>query len=770
VTRRLTTFVLAMIALLSITSIVSMAQSQTLVTRHTREEVTGKVAPLVGHVSGTKNMDIVLVLQHRNQPELDQLLKDLYDRSSSSYRHFLTVEQFTERFGPSSEDYEAAKNWARQNGLRITGDARNRMILPLNGSVQNIERALHVTINRYQHPTENRIFYAPDREPAPDMSIRLWSVGGLDNFSRPTPLFVRRNASAQPDDVIADATTGSCPQASFCGSDMRSAYYGGSLTGSGQSVGIFEFLGTNLSDLTTYYTNAHQTNNVPITLLSVDGQKTDCTDNSAGGFCDDTEQTLDMTQALGMAPNMSSLVMYIGKGGLAGQSLDDPGIFNAMATANPLNHQLSSSWSWRPADPTVDEPFFQEFAAQGQNLFQASGDSGKWVAGNFVWPADDGLLTSVGGTVLTTNGAGGSWKSETAWSDGGGGISTDNISIPTYQVSTAAGCSKCSKTLRNGPDVSANSDFSFYVCSDQSGCTANNFGGTSFAAPMWAGFLALVNQQAVSNGQSVLGFVNPAIYDIGLGNTFTQDFHDVTTGSNGFSATPGFDLATGWGSPNGQALIDELAGGGGASGFSLSASPTSVTVAKGATGTSKITSTTTGGFNTPVKLTATGQPAGVTVSFSPTSITGTGNSTLTLKVAASTVAGTYPITVKGTAGSTTETTTVSLVVSGGTTKTFTLTAAPNKVTVKQGATGTSKVTTTVSGGFNAAVALTASGQGAGVTVTFNPKTIAAPGAGTSTVSIKVAATATTGNRTITVKGTGGGVTKTATITLTIAKK
>ena len=113
--------------------------------------------------------------------------------------------------------------------------------------------------------------------------------------------------------MIADATTGSCPSASFCGSDMRAAYYGGSLTGSGQSVGIFEFIGTNLSDLTTYYTNAHQTNNVPITLKSVDGQKTDCTDNSAGGLCDDTEQTLDMTQALGMAPNMSSLVMYIGR-------------------------------------------------------------------------------------------------------------------------------------------------------------------------------------------------------------------------------------------------------------------------------------------------------------------------------------------------------------------------------------------------------------------------------------------------------------------------
>ena len=77
-----------------------------------------------------------------------------------------------------------------------------------------------------------------------------------------------------------------------------------------------------------------------------------------------------MTQALGMAPGMSSLVMYVGS--------TDAAIFNAMATHNPLNAQLSSSWTWAPADPNTDNPYFEEFAAQGQNLFQAAGDSGKW--------------------------------------------------------------------------------------------------------------------------------------------------------------------------------------------------------------------------------------------------------------------------------------------------------------------------------------------------------------------------------------------------------
>jgi len=404
---------------------------------------------------------------------------------------------------------------------------------------------------------------------------------------------------------------------------MRGAYYtGGTLTGAGQTVGLLEFFGTDLQDVDTYYTNAGQTWNTPITLVSTDGASTDCFANQG---CDDTEQTLDITQALGMAPNLSNLVVYVGDA----NTVDDAAIFNAMATANPLDAQLSSSWAWRPADPLVAEPFFQEFAAQGQNLFQASGDSGKWISRNFVWPADDGLLTTVGGTVLKTVSAGGAWSSETGWSSSGGGISTNSIAIPSWQVTTAAGCTSCSQTLRNGPDVSANSDFSFYVCADQTTCTANNFGGTSFAAPMWAGFLALANQQAVSSGQPTLGFINPALYDIGLGSNYNADFHDVTSGNNGFACTVGFDLVTGWGSPTGQALIDALAGVN--ADFSIAAAPKVVRVARGSTGRAGVASTVSGGFNSSVALSASGQPAGVQVKFNPASIVGAGRSVMQLR-------------------------------------------------------------------------------------------------------------------------------------------
>ena len=763
-TRKLSTFLLAIFALVSCASVVSQAQTQSLLTKHVFEEVsTGKVASL-GHLPATQSLRLVLVLPHSNQAGLEDFLKEVYDPSSPSYRKFLTVEEFTAKFGPSQEDYDAVIQYAKANDLKVVGTSRNRMNIDVTGTVANIEKAFHVSMGVYQHPTENRTFFSPDREPTVDLSFPLWRIAGLDNFSTPHALYKRKEAVADPS-VISDtskATTGSCPQKSFCGSDMRAAYYGGTLTGTGQSLGLFELLGTDLTDLNTYYKNANQTNNVPITLLSVDGQATLCKEPT----CDDTEQTLDMTQALGMAPGMSSLVMYIGKGGLSGQTVDDAGIFNAMATANPLNAQLSSSWAWRPADPNTDNPYFEEFAAQGQNLFDASGDDGKWSQAPFVWPADSVYVTAVGGTDLDTSSAGGPWSSETAWVDGGGGISPDDFTIPSWQVTTAAGCGQCSQKYRNGPDVSANANFTFYVCADQTTCTANEYGGTSFAAPMWAGYLALTNQQALLNGNSVLGFINPAIYTIGLGADYDSDFHDITSGTNGYLTTKGFDLATGWGSPNGSGLLNALAGTATAT-FSLSANPTAVSVVQGKSGTSTITAAISGGFDAAIALSATGQPTGVTASFNPTSIAapGSGTSTLTLAVASTTTPGTYTITVQGVGGGVTKTTTVTLTVTASSGANFQIGANPSTLTIAQGSSGTSTIQTKVSGGFDSAITLSG---GSGTSFSVNP--IPAPGSGKSTLTITIPKTAPTGTHVFTITGTGGGLSHSTKVTVTVTAK
>ena len=664
--------------------------------------------------------------------------------------------EFTARFGPTQEDYDAVVQYALSNGFKVVGGSRDGMDVQLEGSVTSIEAAFNVSMGVYQHPTENRTFYAPDREPTVYLPFSLWHISGLDNYSIPHPLYHHRNLA-----VKSNATTGSGPSASFLGSDMRAAYYGGTaLTGAGQNLGLLEYYGTDLADLTTYFKNVGQTNNVPITLLSTDGTSTSCVYPA----CDDTEQTLDMTQALGMAPGLASLVMYIGS--------TDTAIISAMTTHSPLPATISCSWGWTPADPSTLNPYWVKMAAQGQNFFAASGDSSTWSSRNEAWPADAAYVVSVGGTDLSTASAAGPWKSETAWVDSGGGISPDKIPIPAWQQSSGVinSSNKGSTTYRNGPDVSANANFTYYVCADQTTCTANEYGGTSFAAPLWAGYIALANQQAVANGNPTLGFINPAIYSTGVSSSYGTDFHDITSGTSGsYSAVTGYDLVTGWGSPNGTGLINALVGVSTSPNFTLSASPNSVSVAQGSNGTSTITSTVVNNFDSAISLTASGQPTGVTAGFSPASITGAGSSTLTLTVLSSAATGTYTITVTGTSGTLIQTTTVTLTVTSPANANFTLSASPTTITVVRGNSGTSTITSTIVNGFYAAVALSATGQPSGVTVSFSPTSIPAPGSGTSTMKVTTTSRAGTGSHTITITGTGGGKTNKTTVTLTVQR-
>jgi kumamolisin len=633
------------------------------------------------------------------------------------------------------------------------------MDVQVEGSVTVIEAAFNVSMGVYQHPTEDRTFYAPDREPSVALGFPLWHISGLDNFSIPQPALVQRKPGAQP-----TATTGSGPSASFLGSDMRAAYYGGSLTGSGQYVGLLEYYGTDLADVTTYYTNVKQTNSVQITLISTDGTSTSCLYSQG---CDDTEQTIDITQALGMAPGLSGLYVYVGS--------SDTAILSSMTTHTPLPAQLSCSWGWSPADPSTDDPYYEKMASQGQNFFVAAGDNEKWTSSNYPYPAEDAYVVSVGGTDLTTASAGGAWASETAWSDSGGGISPDHIAIPSWQQASGVinSSNEGSTTYRNGPDVAANANFTYYVCADQTTCTANEYGGTSFAAPLWAGYLALVNQQALANGNKVLGFINPLIYPIGTSSSYDTDFQDITSGSNGYPAVTGYDLVTGWGSPNGSGLLSALAGTPAAPGFTISASPSSVSVVQGNNGTSTITTSVFGGLNSTVTLSDSGAPSGVTVTFgtNPIAAPGSGTSTMTIAVGSTTATGTYTITVTGSAtgpsGTITESTTVSLTVTAaGSSGNFSLSASPTSLTVTWGSSGTSTITATPSGGFNSAISLSASGVPSGVTVSFNPTSISS-GSGKSTMTMKVAMGASTGRHTITVKGTGGGKTQTTTVTLNV---
>jgi subtilase family serine protease len=524
---------------------------------HVRPAVTNGRAARVGSMPSNQHLRLAIMLPLRNQNELTSLLKRLYDRSRPDYRHFLTVAQFTERFAPTKRDYQAVVKFARSKGFTVTHAPANRMLVHLYGNVSQINKAFHVTMTNYRHPTESRIFYSPDREPSLELGVTVAHIAGMNNFSLPRPKFRRAPSNFRRTSV------GSGPGGAYLGNDMRAAYYGGTtLTGSGQAIGLLEFDGYNMSDVTASF--AGESNSVPIHNVLLDGA-------TAGSDGDDGEQVLDIVQAASMAPGLSQIRVYIAPGN-SQIGVGDVDIFNEMATEN-IAKQLSCSWGWNPDDTTQLDPIFQEFAAQGQNLFVASGDAGAYTGSNATdnsYPAESVYIVSVGGTDLTTNGAGGPWQSETAWADSGGGPADDGFAIPSWQAGVANSANQASTTVRNVPDVAAEANTDNYTC-DQGTCSGD-YGGTSFAAPRWAGFLALVNQQVASGGNSSLGFLNPAIYSIGQGPSYNNDFHDITSGndSNGqgqsFNAVVGYDLVTGWGSPNGKNLIDEL------SGFTMSSS------------------------------------------------------------------------------------------------------------------------------------------------------------------------------------------------------
>ena len=760
---------ITILAIVFLANALSQAEPAPLLTRHVRDVVVNGQAPLVGQLPAKQVMHFDVVLASRDRAGLETFVQEVNDSTGPSYHQFLTPQEFTARFGPRQKDWNALVAFAKASGFQIVGGSRDAMDLRMTGTVAAIEKAFHVTMGVYQHPAENRTFYAPDREPTVNLPFSLWHVSGLDNYSIPHPMFVKKSDYAKahgisPDKVVSHATTGSGPSASFLGSDMRAAYYGGTaLTGSGQNIGLFEFLGYDIADLNTYYSNVGQTRTATVTGISTDGSSLSCVDSRSGGDCDDTEQILDMTQALGMAPGITGLYVYVGN--------TDTAIISAMTvtTDAPLSKQLSCSWGWTPADPSTLDPYFEKMASQGQNFFAASGDSSAWSASNEAWPADDANIVSVGGTDLTTSSAAGPWASETAWADSGGGISPDSIPIPSWQQLSGVitSSNKGSTTLRNGPDVAANANFTFYVCADQTTCTANDYGGTSFATPMWAGYLALANQQAASNGDSI-GFIDPIIYPAALGSSYSTLFHDITSGSCGtYSGITGYDLCTGWGSPKTTGLINLLAGGSSTPSFTLSDSPSSLTITQGGSGSSTITVTDVGGFTGSVTLAASGLPSGVTAAFGTNPTTGT--SVLTLTASSTATTGSATVKITGTSGSLTASTTLALTVNSTATPNFSVAASPASVTVTQGASGTSTITITSTGGFNSATTLSASGLPTGVTAAFstNPVTPPANGSATSTLTLTASSSATVGAATVTITGTSGSTTHTTTIALTV---
>ncbi len=696
-------------------------------------------AQLIGRLPGSQRLNLAVSLPLRNEDQLDALLQQLYDPTSPNYRRFLTVQQFTEQYAPTVVDYQRVIGFAQSHGLKVTHTFANRLVVDVSGTAANVERAFQVTLQVYQHPTENRTFYAPDVEPSVEAGLPVLSVEGLSTFSLPHPMLKR----ASPAEGVLGNTTGSGQGGQFLGSDMRAAYGGGTaLNGSGQVVGLIELGPYRLGDVISYFTSLGQPLNVPIVnvLVGVTGV--------CGVGCNDGEEAIDIQQAIAMAPGLSALLVYETNG----PSTDALSAYSQAASDN-IAKQLSISFGWggTPGTESGYEQVFKELAVQGTSSFVASGDAGASLSGGY--PGNSPYITDAGGTDLTTAGAGGAWQSETGWIGSGGGWNTQSPipTTPTYtwdQVPAINTSNGGDASYRNIPDVSAEANTDNYFCAN--GSCQGGIGGTSLAAPRWAAFMALINQQAVANATTAganptFGFLNPTIYTLSSGN-YSNGFHDITTGNNatsttctvgtpgclstgfvGFDAVTGFDLVTGWGSPNGPTAFNALAPTSSNPNFSMSATPSTLPLTAGNGGNSSIAVTALNGFNAATSLAVvipgTGSPSyappGLTANLASASIpAGGGPVSLMVGTTSQTPGGSYVIAVVGTSGSLTQTAyvTVALPAFVG------ISVSPSAgVVLNQGGTATATITITGINGFNgSSVNLSATGLPSGVTASFTP--------------------------------------------------
>ena len=526
--------------------------------------------PVIEQLPPTNQLQLALALPLRNQDALTNLLQQLYDRHSTNFHRFLTPAQFAEQFGPTEQDYQRVKDFATANHLEIANTFGNRALLDVSETVADVEKSFQVHLGLRQHPTENRNFFGPDVAPSVDASLPISYIAGLDNYeipqpkirmSRPLPAADTNTIGGDPKIGIGSGTNGW-----YLGSDFRNAYVPGvSLRGTGQVVGLVEFDGYTPSDITKYKTLANLPN-VTVTNILTAGVSQNVPGQNNGEVC------LDIEVAIAMSPSLSKVVVVEG-GSIAN-------VMNALASPpspDLFANQISSSWGG--PDHTNYVPQLLEMAAQGQSFFYATGDYGAPANGIVTGPYAFQYITMVGGTELEMNGSGASWQSEEVWDyqyiqGASTGYIATGVPIPDYQKTVNMAAVGGSSIYRNVPDVAMCADYIELVFTTvdsgnniiQTG-TVTHVGGTSAAAPLWAAFTALVNQQAVGQGKPTVGFLNPALYEIGQGSSYNRCFHDVTSGNNTnsasnnhFFAATGYDLCTGWGSPNGINMINALVG------------------------------------------------------------------------------------------------------------------------------------------------------------------------------------------------------------------
>lgn len=508
-------------------------------------------AQLVGNMDEQKVIDLSIGLRMRNQPVLQQLLQSMYDPHAALYHHFLTPQQFEAQFSPTTEQQQQVVNYLRNQGLTVATVSSNGLLVNASATIGQVEAVFQVQMHNYRVGAQT--FYANANAPSipASLSTVILSVGGLDNSVKLHPLSQRvptpRAGYAQPE--LAGAY------------DINPLYQSG-LKGKGQRIAVFELDGYLPADLSQFATR-HNLTQPDVRNVLVDGY-----DGAASAGAIEVELDIEVINEI--APDASQIVY---EGPNTTQGVNDT--YNRIVTDNQAQ-VVSVSWGECESQSGAAElqtldGIFKQGAAQGIAIFAASGDSGAYDCNgqdlSVDSPASDLYVTGVGGTNLQV-GNGGTYGSESAWSSpsdtqrspngagGGGGIS-NTFSQPSWQAAPGVN-NQYSNGMREVPDVSADADpqsgYSVYCTVAASGCPTSgdvSVGGTSAAAPLWAGSAALINQFLQQHGQSSIGWINPFLYQLASSQQAYAPFHDVTSGTNlYYAASATYDLATGLGSPD----------------------------------------------------------------------------------------------------------------------------------------------------------------------------------------------------------------------------
>jgi kumamolisin len=492
----------------------------------------------MGDVPDTQRMSVAISLAPRNQADLDRFVGQVSDPASPNHGHYLTPRQFAARYGAPQQQIDKVSDYLRAAGMSVDSVSPNNLIIQASGPAGAVEQtfATHLT-QRYDARTRQR-FYANDSEPSlpTDLAAGVVGVAGLDNHAH------FRHPSLRP------AAAPKAPQG-FTPPQLQGAYDvpATKADGSGQKVALFELDAFQQANIDTF----DKKFNLPAPKPAV--KKID------GGVArgdGQTEVELDIETIQAMAPKAQLTVFEA-------PNSDKGTIDEYAAIVNSGIPVVSISWGAAeqdnpPASVKAQHALYQQAAAQGQSMFAASGDNGSDDAGNggksVDYPASDPFITGTGGTHLTVN-PDNTYGGETGWVGAGGGSST-LFGVPDYQAKlprNAAG-------KRMVPDVAADADPASGILVFSVG-KFGVVGGTSAAAPQWAGLTALFNQTAAAKGQPRLGFANPTLYKLAGSAGGAGALHDIVGGSNGaFTAVKGYDQVTGLGSFDAARLIGALRG------------------------------------------------------------------------------------------------------------------------------------------------------------------------------------------------------------------